>query len=813
MAFDRPWIRWVSLTASAVALLSFGGREFQRWRTRPGPGRMRDEARLAGRGAFAAPDEDYFHDVDGKLDLALDEIQGRNTWMVWSAGNDRFWDWLARESGGSFDLLKIVGSYDPEKDSSATPEQREKLKQTYRFRRENRLAYLGVLNEPCYDQAQYADPRRYGLWLDRRQVNCAPDPFENDEKYRGVPSGARGKNMPLGSVYGEPSGVLGLRLFPNPDFRGPAVVRWDPVRYYTDPSYFGSRELVRPYRVGMTCAFCHAGLNPAKLPDDLEDPQWENVSSTVGAQYMRMERVALWQGDPSQFLWQLLHASRPGSMDTSLIATDQINNPRAASAFFQTAARMKLARQWGKEKLAGASLENREMSSYVAGGPLAAFFEEPATVWTPRMGQDAMDSVGILGAVNRAFSELGMFSEEWLLHFSPLVGGKPQIPMDIKQARMNSGYWQATEDLSPNVVRFLMRMADAPKHAESSGDPFPDRPRNERTAAARGKLVFAERCASCHSSRFPAPPADADPGNCSGNYLDCWNRYWAWTKTDAYRQQMGKTVVADDFLNNNFLSTDLRVPLPLVGTNACIALSSNGTAGNLWSAFTSETYQNLPSAGSITYYHPETGEKRERQLPAGGRGYLRPPSLVGLWYTAPYLNNNSVGRFEASPAKEARLAAFRDGLEQLLWPERREKDEKLGDRIPGRIERTTAVSRLRVPARMMPAELAGVLEAPSSFFGGTAQGIEIGPIPAGTPVSLLANLDLLSEKAVPLLLRMKRELKSEENFTKFVDPLLELSTCPDFVVNRGHYFGTGLDGESALTDRQKRDLIEFLKMM
>ena len=48
--------------------------------------------------------------------LALDEIQGRNTWMVWSAGNDRFWDWLARQSGGSFDLLKVVGSYNPEKD-------------------------------------------------------------------------------------------------------------------------------------------------------------------------------------------------------------------------------------------------------------------------------------------------------------------------------------------------------------------------------------------------------------------------------------------------------------------------------------------------------------------------------------------------------------------------------------------------------------------------------------------------------------------------------------------------------------------------
>jgi hypothetical protein len=804
MVLDRALTKRILMVVGVVALLAAGGTALHRWRVRPGPGRMLDEARQAGRATFAPPDEDYFHDIDGGLDLALDEIQGRNTWMVWSAGNDRLWDWLARQSAGTFDLLKIAGSYDPEKDQHTTPAQREKLKQAYPFRHQNRLAFLGLTNEPCYDQAKDADPRRYGLWLDQRQMSCVPDPFANGEKYLGVPVGARGHNISPGSVYGEPSGVVGLRLFPNPDFRDAAVTRWDPVRYYTDPAYYGSKDLVRPYRVGVTCAFCHAGLNPAQLPGDPENPLWENLSSTVGAQYLRVDRVALWRGDASQFVWQLLHAARPGSVDLSLVATDYINNPRAIGGLFQIAPRMQLARQWGKETLAGASLGNRQMSTYVAGGPLASFFEEPATVWTPRMGKAAMDSVGILGAVNRAFPEMGMFSEELLLHFNPLVGGKPQLPVDLVAARRNSGYWQATEEMSANVVRFLMRLADPPKVPGPSGD---------RTAAARGKLVFADRCARCHSSKFPPPPPDADPGNCAGNYLDCWNRYWAWTGTDDYRQQMRKIVLADSFLDKNFLSTDLRVPLPLVGTNACIALGSNGTAGNLWSAFTSATYQSLPSAGSITYYHPGTGEKRQGKLPAGGRGYLRPPSLTGLWYTAPYLNNNSVGKFDADPEPEARLAAFRDGMEQLLWPERREKDAKLGDKIPGRMERTTAVSRLRVPARMLPATLEGALDpASQSVFGfSPPRDFEIGPIPAGTPVGLLANLDLLSPKAIPLLLRLKNELKSEADFAKFVDPLFELSACPDYVVNRGHYFGTGLDGETALTDQQKKDLIEFLK--
>ena len=419
------------------------------------------------------------------------------------------------------------------------------------------------------------------------------------------------------------------------------------------------------------------------------------------------------------------------------------------------------------------------------------------------MGSDAMDSAGILAGVNRAYAELGMFSEELLLHFNPLLGGKPQLAIDLVAARKSSDYWNQTEGLTANVVRFLMRIGAPPGLAGAAQD---------KAAANRGKLVFAGRCASCHSSKFPAPPPEADPGSCSGNYLDCWNRYWAWTKTDEYRRQMEKVVLADDFLDKNYLSTDLRVPLPVVGTNACIALGGNGTAGKLWEAFTSQTYKSLPSAGNMTYYDPQNGTKHEMKLPEGGRGYLRPPSLAGLWYSAPYLNNNSLGEFESGPALEARRVAFQSGMEQLLWQEKREKDAQLGDRVPGKMERTTAVSRLRLPARFVPDELSGLLEY-TGFLPGfkKPQDVEIGPIPAGTPVGLLANLDLLSPKALPLLVRMKKEIKTEADFARFEGELFEISACPDYIVNRGHYFGTGLDGEAALSDQQKRDLMEFLK--
>jgi cytochrome c5 len=794
------------VAASVVIALAAGVFFWHSRRTHPTAGRVRDEARIADRSSFAEPDDDYFGAMDGGIDLALEETKGRNMWMIWSAGNDRFWDWLAHYTAGEFDLLKIVSSYDPDKDDRIPEADRVRLRQLYPFRRQNRSETLGVTNEPCFDPPPAPSLSRYGLWLDIHQTNCAGDPWESDQKYPGVSAGVRGRTIPLGSPYGAPSGIVGLRLFPNPDFNEAAARRWDAGRYYTDPAYYNSKDLVRPYRVGVTCAFCHAGLNPGKPPQDPNAPEWENLSSTAGAQFLRLGRVAQWAGTGSGFAREMLGAARAGTVDSTLILTDYMFNPRAIHPIYEMPARMRVARQWGRETLSGPALGNRQMSSYVAGGPLAAFFEEPATVWTPRLGWAAMDSVGILGGINRKFSDMAMFSEEWLFHFAPLIGGKPQVPVDMKVGRENSSYWHVTEEMTPDIVRFLMRMK-APAH--------PAAPAGDRTALARGKAVFADRCASCHSSKFPQAGRDDDPGACSGDYLDCWNRYRTWTKTPEYKQQILKIVQADDFLQDNYLSNDLRVPLPVVGSNACIALSSNGAAGRIWEQFTSKTYRTLPSAGSITYYHPVTGEERSLKLPAGGPGYLRPPSLVALWSTAPYLANNSVGRSDGKQGLVSRMAAFQESMEELLWPERREKDAVLGAHVPGKIDRTASRTTLRLPARVLPEELIGLLDPPLKFLPhfSVREFMEIGPIPEGTPIGLIANLNLLEPRAVELLVRMKEELKSEADFAKFVGPLLELSACPDLVVNRGHYFGTGLDGEPALSDQQKRDLIEFLRTM
>ena len=66
----------------------------------PEPGAVMDEAMQAGRkaGSFPAADEDYFKDMDGGVQLTSNEIKGRNNWIVWTGGNDRFWDHLVNKS-------------------------------------------------------------------------------------------------------------------------------------------------------------------------------------------------------------------------------------------------------------------------------------------------------------------------------------------------------------------------------------------------------------------------------------------------------------------------------------------------------------------------------------------------------------------------------------------------------------------------------------------------------------------------------------------------------------------------------------------
>jgi hypothetical protein len=790
----------------------------------PKPPKVLDEALQAGRNAASLPaaDEDYYHDMDGGLKLTSSQVVGRNNWVVWTAGNDHLWDVLAEKSVGNFDLLKTVSSYPYPPDS--------KLPQ---YGRHNRWKYLGLVNEPCFEEAKGPNPDRWGLWLDKRRADCGPDPFENETKYPGIKLGARGKNLPAGSFYGYGTGIVGLRLFPNPAFDDKAAKAWDPKRYYSDPSYYKNKDLVRPYRVGMSCGFCHVGPSPVHPPADPENPQWADLASNVGAQYFWIDRIFSWEADESSFPYQLFYTSRPGALDTSLVSSDYINNPRTMNAIYNLGARLEQAKRWGHETLGGGQQDNKQFNEYFPNPPLSDYYKSPDSVLTPRVLKDGADSVGALGALNRVYVNIGLFSEEWLVHFNPLVGGQPISPIEVKVGRANSSFWQANEAQTPHLADFFLATT-APHLLQNApgGNAYLTK---DAAQLHRGKEVFAERCARCHSSKLPAKAEGLDPNGCAGpGYLDCWNKYWASTKTEEFRKQMREIVLKDDFLKDNFLSTEARVPVTLLETNACSPLATNAIAGNIWDNYSSQSYKSLPSVGAITVYNPFSGEPRQYAMPAGGRGYTRPASLISLWSTAPYLLNNTVGKFNGDPSVKGRMDAFQDGIEQMLWPEKREKDPLLGGKIPGpsKIDRTTKDSYLRIPKGYLPeflqtaavAELAKRL-TPDIIGEG---GIELGPIPQGTPVNLLSNVNLLPDgmsvrerdaKVGKLLVEFKRNLlrlgkdaNAEQVRQILGNQLLEVSKCPDFVVNRGHYFGTSFfKEEPGLSDADKRALIEFLK--
>jgi cytochrome c5 len=828
-----------------ILVLIIGGLklvDFIKEKKGPEPGTVQDEAMIAGRDAasFPAADEDYFRDMDygvtknaeavraslnpyvpgiGATEAATRAVRGRNNWIVWTAGNDRFWDQLSSKySFGTIDLLKTISSHKSAKHG-----------------RHDRWHYLGVVNEPCFRKPTGPRTDRFNLWLDERITSpeCGPDPFENEQKYPGVKIGSRGTTVPVGSFYGYATGVVGLRLFPNPDFDEKAKAHWDAEKYYTTPEYYNDKKLVKPYRVAMSCGFCHVGPNPSNPPADPENPTWANLNSNPGAQYFWVDRIFVYDPQGNSFPYQLFHTSRPGALDTSFVSSDMINNPRTMNAVYNLGARLEIARKWGAEELAEGELDNKQFNEYVpAGTALTAFWDEGThTSRTPHVLKDGADSVGALGALNRVFINIGLFSEEWVLHFIPLVGGPHTSAIKIADLEKNSSYWRATEAQTPDLALFFLAATppDLLKNAPGGAAMISA----DATQLTRGKEVFAERCARCHSSKLPekAFTDHFKPGCIGPDYLKCWNDYWQWTKTAEFKDAMKPIVMAEDFTVNNAMTTDLRIPVTLLETNVCSPLATNALAGNIWDNFSSHSYKSLPAVGKVKIQHPYTYAVSDYEMPAGGRGYTRPPSLTSLWSTAPFLLNNTVGTFYPSGSVPDRVASFNDGINKMLWPEKREGNMTVvtlsGKQHPGWIDRTPEATYLTASAGYLPksfARLSGLLHwlLPNVVSGGD---VKIGPIPSGTPINLVSNINLENEEVVGVLLDIKHDLadlpanateeQARAQFAPLVPKLLEVSKCRDFVINKGHYFGTDFlppgEGEPGLSDDDKRALIEFLK--
>ncbi len=99
----------------------------------------------------------------------------------------------------------------------------------------------------------------------------------------------------------ESTGVIGVRKFPNPSGGAPLI--------------------------GVTCAACHAGFDPVRPPSNPNHPQQENIHPTVGNQFLQIGKIFKGHLSPHDPRYQIFTSWAPGTVDTTLLENDHINNP------------------------------------------------------------------------------------------------------------------------------------------------------------------------------------------------------------------------------------------------------------------------------------------------------------------------------------------------------------------------------------------------------------------------------------------------------------------------------------------------------
>jgi hypothetical protein len=689
-----------------------------------------------------------------KMGLSAEAVgDGMDTWHWWvGVDNPGFWKDLTRLTGGTHNYTGLRLDF---------------FRMLMSVPRKDRFTKLGLINDP--DCVAAEKPDQFGLTLDRMKDGTLQwDP----EK------------------FGYSSGVIGLQLFKNEKFD---PKNWSPEKYLKD-----SANIQPPYKVGMACVFCHIGMDPVNPPKNTAEPMWQNLVSSLGNQFLREGLIFGMDIKERSLIYQYLATQEPGTSETSRFPTDSINNPTTINAVLRIRDRLKVAHV---EKITPAQAtlirsmyKNAKIETDNIGGALGGTAAEP-TIKVPHILTDGSDSMGILMASVRVYVNEGMMHDQWYpswpVNFFDLGSSlkrhfKPKEFDIIGQMRKDpESPWMQTERRMPNMATFLMSYDSFPLESAPGGKDFL---KASAETLLRGKIAFAENCASCHSSKRPTNiPKDLNEARI------------AWREI----------VLKKDFLDHNYLSDDERHSVLELGTNAQRAEGTNAQAGWTWGQMSSQTYkdQKKPQIQLVDHdkdgketplYNPLTGKYDIKWT--GNQAFYRTPTLVSIWATAPFFHNNALGKYTGDPSVSGRMDAFEDGMEKMLWPEKR-----LGVKS---IKMTTAETSLP--------EIFPGIESHTHLFDD--MDLKILELPKGTPVNLVMSLN---PKHVPELLeayvkgvlegKSRSELKSfinrrrEAGIMALKNKMLELNTCPDFIEDRGHTFG------SNLADADKKALIEFMK--
>jgi mono/diheme cytochrome c family protein len=789
----------------------------------------------------------------GEAPLNASERAGREIWYKATAGNARFHTYTFQQRVGVLiDWFRVLKS----------------------TARDDRFAAYGLINDPgCCTPGSPNCPAKsleetYGFdWcpgddellkyvgkIGYRDPACdfkdAPvDPADPHHKSKDQ------RQSSCDLAFGTSTGALGFRKFPNPRFDkarwlkiNGTLASWegfskrksdDPKAADSRVSHLADGSIEPPYLIGISCGSCHIAFDPLHPPKDAAHPKWENIKGAVGNQYSRISEILV-GGMPMETLeFQVFVHARPGTSDTSAVPTDQVNNPGTMNAILNIKQRPtfhdEVVNKWRKANSCGKD------------DPKSACWCEPGRdgkCWVKSTQKETVhhilkggeDSIGAPEAVQRVYFNIGSCSEQcWVNHLTDLRQVDPQgrnfgqTPFNIGQCRRDCPNFRAIEDRLGNIVDFLLsnensatdlhvareneRKAKNPKAKYAYEDLVADLDKQfGKGAVARGRDLFADNCARCHSSI---------PESVGGPF-----------KSRDFRALDPKTGLRADWMGN-----DASTLVSEVGTFRCRALHSNHMAGHVWQEYGSETMRGRTPDPSLKEPHE------------GGRGYYRNISLLSVWAHAPLMHNNAMGPEicgkpkdkandfyrspyidrttgkplpdapscrEYDPSVDGRFNLFVDSMKELLTPE---------DKRPAKLTRFDLDVPISVALRVNEGgaekELYGLtVVIPKGTTSGALGNFQHKPFLNDLLLASLKPGDLearltqrLGDKDGKEMAQQMQTLKVEllkdparsiDTVRKYPKILEAYSSCLADVENGGHRFGTDL------SEADKKALIAFL---
>ena len=306
----------------------------------------------------------------------------------------------------------------------------------------------------------------------------------------------------------------GLDKCPDPTATGVVGVRKGP-----DPT---GRS---PFLVGVACAGCHAGLDPQHPPADPNHPTWANIHLTTGNQFLDTGKLFAANLSPHDPRAAVFGTWAPGTVDTTAIESDGINNPGIITQFYDFPDRPYFANHY----LGVAESDHRA-------------------------GQGGEDDVGCERAALRVYFNIGMCAAECMVPHLANGPGGTQTPIDLTACEAVCPELVAAETAVVNECAFINDAASTPSPSLAAA---PGGARLiDADLAQQGAGVFRSACASCHSNGGREGPHD---------------------------------ILSDDRVHPaSGFNALLGEPPGSVGTNACRSLTTNWLPGHIWQAFASD---------------------------------------------------------------------------------------------------------------------------------------------------------------------------------------------------------------------------------